>query len=94
MARASTGKTETSVFFIRELKYKRVLFLVHRNQIAKPAKPSSERVFGSETKNGFVSRILQESRKFGGYILNAQRRGKHNYILKYKSLIKHLRYND
>ena len=74
MSRASTGKTETYAFFIRELKYKRVLFLVHRNQIAKPAKSSFERVFGSETKNAFVSRILQESRKFGGYILNAQRR--------------------
>ena len=74
LTRAGTGKTYASAFAMRELGFKRVLFLVHRNQIAKQAKASFERVFGSETKNGFVSRILQESKKFGGYILNAQRR--------------------
>lgn len=94
MARASTGKTETSVFFIRELKYKRVLFLVHRNQIAKPAKPSFERVFGSETKTGFVSMIKHERSKFCGYILNVQWRGKYKFIIEYKGLLKNLRCND
>ena len=32
-----TGKTYASAFAARELEFKRVLFLVHRNQIAKQA---------------------------------------------------------
>lgn len=40
---------------MRELGFKRVLFLVHRNQIAKQAKVSFERVFGSRIKAGLVS---------------------------------------
>lgn len=50
-----TGKTYASAFAMRELRYKRVLFLVHRNQIAKQAKLSFERVFGSGIKTGLVS---------------------------------------
>ena len=42
-----TGKTYASAFAMRELGFKRVLFLVHRNQIAKQAKKSFENVFGS-----------------------------------------------
>lgn len=50
-----TGKTYASAFAMRELGFKRVLFLVHRNQIAKQAKSSFERVFGSRIKTGLVS---------------------------------------
>ena len=57
MTRAGTGKTYTSVFAMRELGFKRVLFLVHRNQIAKQAKASFEKVFGSKIKTGLVSGI-------------------------------------
>lgn len=50
-----TGKTYASAFAMRELGFKRVLFLVHRNQIAKQAQKSFERVFGSRIKTGLVS---------------------------------------
>lgn len=50
-----TGKTYASAFAMRELGFQRVLFLVHRNQIAKQAKNSFERVFGSRLNTGLVS---------------------------------------
>ena len=50
-----TGKTYASAFAMRELGFKRVLFLVHRNQIAKQAKTSFEKVFGSKIRAGIVS---------------------------------------
>lgn len=50
-----TGKTYASAFAMRKLGFKRVLFLVHRNQIAKQAKASFERVFGSRIRAGLVS---------------------------------------
>lgn len=50
-----TGKTYASAFAMRELGFHRVLFLVHRNQIAKQAKASFERVFGSRIRTGLVS---------------------------------------
>ena len=50
-----TGKTYASAFAMREMQYPRVLFVVHRNQIAKQAKASFERVFGSTIKTGLVS---------------------------------------
>ncbi len=52
-----TGKTYASAFAMRELGFKRVLFLVHRNQIAKQAKSSFVKVFGSSLKTGSVSGI-------------------------------------
>lgn len=55
-----TGKTYASAFAMRELGFKRVLFLVHRNQIAKQAKVSFERVFGSWIKTGLVSGIKHD----------------------------------
>ena len=61
---SGSGKTYASAFAMRELGFKRVLFLVHRNQIAKQAKTSFERIFGSKIKTGFVSRIKHERRKF------------------------------
>lgn len=55
-----TGKTYASAFAMRELRFKRVLFLVHRNQIAKQAKASFERVFGCRIKTGLVSGIKHD----------------------------------
>ncbi len=52
-----TGKTYASAFAMRELGFQRVLFLVHRNQIAKQAKASFERVFGSRIRTGLVSGV-------------------------------------
>lgn len=50
-----TGKTYASAFAMRELGFQRVLFLVHRNQIAKQAKISFETVFGNNIRTGLVS---------------------------------------
>lgn len=55
-----TGKTYASAFAMRELGFKRVLFLVHRNQIARQAKISFERVFGSRIRTGLVSGIMHD----------------------------------
>lgn len=49
-----TGKTYASAFAMRELGFKRVLFLVHRGQLAKQTKRSYERVFGSDVSMGLV----------------------------------------
>ena len=50
-----TGKTYASAFAMRELGFQHVLFLVHRNQIAKQAKTSFETVFGNNIRTGLVS---------------------------------------
>lgn len=55
LTNSGTGKTYASAFAMRELGFKRVLFLVHRNQIAMQAKASFERAFGSSLKTGLVS---------------------------------------
>ena len=49
-----TGKTYASAFAMRELGFKRVLFLVHRNQLAKQAKRSYEKVFNKQISMGIV----------------------------------------
>lgn len=55
-----TGKTYASAFAMRELGFKRVLFLVHRNQIAKQAKKSYRKVFGEKVTMGLVTGNYQE----------------------------------
>lgn len=55
-----TGKTYASAFAMRSLNFKRVLFLVHRNQIVKQAKASYERVFGDTRTMGIVTGDKQE----------------------------------
>ncbi|MEG2059557.1 MAG: DEAD/DEAH box helicase [Lachnospiraceae bacterium] len=49
-----TGKTYASAFAMRELGFKRVLFLVHRGQLARQTKKSYERVFGQSISMGLV----------------------------------------
>ena len=49
-----TGKTFASAFAMRELGYKRVLFLVHRGQLARQTKKSYKKVFGKSVSMGLV----------------------------------------
>ena len=49
-----TGKTYASAFAMRELGFKRVLFLVHRVTLAKQAKKSYEKVFDRRVTMGLV----------------------------------------
>lgn len=49
-----TGKTYASAFAMRELGFKRVLFLVHRGQLARQTKKSYERVFDKSVSMGLV----------------------------------------
>lgn len=49
-----TGKTYASAFAMRELGFKRVLFLVHRGQLARQTKKSYERVFAKTKTMGLV----------------------------------------
>lgn len=55
MTRAGTGKTFASAFALREMKYEKALFLVHREQIAKQALESYKKVFGSQRTFGLLS---------------------------------------
>ena len=47
-----TGKTYASAFALREIKAEKILFLVHREQIAKQAMASYQKVFGSKRADG------------------------------------------
>ncbi len=49
-----TGKTYASAFAMRELGFKRVLFLVHRGQLARQTKRSYEKVFANSVSMGLV----------------------------------------
>ena len=50
-----TGKTYASAFALRKLKFKKVLFLVHRGQIAKQAMKSYRKVFSQTVSMGMVT---------------------------------------
>ena len=50
-----TGKTYASAFALREEDAKKVLFLVHREQIAKQAIASYKKVFGNTRTFGLLS---------------------------------------
>lgn len=54
MTRAGTGKTYASAFAMRKSGFKRVLFLVHRGQLARQTKKSYERVFEKSVSMGLV----------------------------------------
>ena len=49
-----TGKTYASAFAMRELGFKRVLFLVHRGQLTRQTKRSYEKVFAKTVSMGLV----------------------------------------
>ncbi|MBE5977126.1 MAG: DUF3427 domain-containing protein [Paenibacillaceae bacterium] len=49
-----TGKTYASAFAMRELAFKRVLFLVHRGQLARQSRKSYQKVFANSVSMGLV----------------------------------------
>ena len=49
-----TGKTFASAFAMRELGFRRVLFLVHRGQLARQTRKSYEKVFANSVSMGLV----------------------------------------
>lgn len=49
-----TGKTYASAFAMRELGFKRVLFVVHRNQLAEQTMRSYDMVFGDTVSKGIL----------------------------------------
>ena len=55
-----TGKTYASAFAMRELGFEKVLFLVHRNQIAKQAMKSYRKVFSGRKSMGMVTGKYQD----------------------------------
>ena len=55
-----TGKTYASAFATRELEFKKVLFLVHRNQIAKQALKSYRKIFDGKVSMGMVTGKYQD----------------------------------
>nr|WP_243441920.1 DUF3427 domain-containing protein [Roseburia intestinalis] len=54
MTRRGTGKTYASAFAMRELGFRRVLFLVHRGQLARQTRKSYEKVFANTVSMGLV----------------------------------------
>lgn len=54
MTRAGTGKTYASAFAMRELGFRRVLFLVHRSQLARQTKKAYQNVFSKSVSMGLV----------------------------------------
>ncbi|MDD3414188.1 MAG: DEAD/DEAH box helicase [Lachnospiraceae bacterium] len=55
LSSTGTGKTYASAFALREMQPKKVLFLVHREQIAKQSIKSYKRVFGNTRTYGLLS---------------------------------------
>ena len=60
LSSTGTGKSFASAFAVREMQPRRVLFLVHREQIAKQALKSYRRVFGSARSYGLLSGNARE----------------------------------
>jgi len=78
-----TGKTYASAFAMRELGYKRVLFLVHRVQLAKQTKKSYEKVFAGNVSMGLVGAGHKEYDK-DFVFATVQTLYKDEYLKKYK----------
>ncbi len=55
MTREGTGKTYASAFAMRDLGFKKILFLVHREEIARQAKESYNKVFKGKKRLSFLS---------------------------------------
>ena len=55
-----TGKTYASAFAVREMRSPRVLFVVHREQIAKQTIKSYKKIFGSSHTYGLISGSSRE----------------------------------
>ena len=68
LSSTGTGKTYASAFAMREIGFRKVLFLVHRNQIAKQALKSYQKVFGNSVTMGMVSGTLNRMEYDKDYI--------------------------
>lgn len=78
-----TGKTYASAFAMRELEFKRVLFLVHRGQLARQTKRSYKKVFGSNVSMGLVGAGYHEYEK--DYVFaTVQTLNREEHLVKYK----------
>lgn len=78
-----TGKTFASAFAMRQLGFKRILFLVHRGQLARQTKKSYEKVFGKSVSMGLVGGGCYEYEK--DYIFaTVQTLNRENHLLQYK----------
>lgn len=78
-----TGKTYASAFAMRELGFKRVLFLVHRGQLARQTKKSYEKVFGAKVSMGLVGAGYYEYDK--DYVFaTVQTLNREGHLLKYR----------
>lgn len=78
-----TGKTYASAFAMRELGFKRVLFLVHRGQLARQTKKSYERIFDKSISMGLVGAgHLDYDKNYVFAMVQTLNRDEH--LLKYK----------
>ena len=78
-----TGKTYASAFAMRELGFKRVLFLVHRGQLARQTKKSYEKVFANTVSMGLVGAGYHDYDK--DYIFaTVQTLNKDEHLMEYK----------
>ena len=78
-----TGKTYASAFAMRELGFKRVLFLVHRGQLARQTKKSYEKVFAKTVSMGLVGAGYHEYDK--DYIFaTIQTLNRDSHLMEYK----------
>ena len=68
LSSTGTGKSLASAFMLREMKAKKALFIVHREQIAKQTLKSFKRVFGTSKTYGLLS---GNCREFGAEYLFA-----------------------
>ena len=63
LTRAGTGKTYAAAFALRNINPSKVLFLVHREQIAKQAIKSFKNVFGNSKTLGLLSGTSKEMKE-------------------------------
>lgn len=83
LTRRGTGKTYASAFAMRELGFKRVLFLVHRGQLARQTKKSYEKVFANTVSMGLVGAGYHDYNK--DYIFaTVQTLNKDEHLMEYK----------
>lgn len=78
-----TGKTYASAFAMRELGFKRVLFLVHRGQLARQTKKSYERVFDKNVSMGLVGAGYHEYEKDYVFAM-VQTLNRDEHLMKYR----------
>lgn len=79
-----TEKTYASAFAMRELGFQRVLFLVHRGQLAKQTKKSYKRIFGESVSMGLVGAGYDEYEK--DYVFaTVQTLNRDEHLKKYRS---------